>query len=84
MGFKDGLKICMWNFSGSCNKFYYFFRIFNIDIFGVLILQKCIGSRYLVPLTPTTVFVLADPFETLHGLLGRPENMHVFFLRILK
>ena len=36
--------------------FYYFFRIFNLDIFWVLILQKCIGSRYLVPLTPPTVF----------------------------
>ena len=34
-----------------------FFRIFNIDIFWVLRLQKCIGSRYLVPLTPPTVFV---------------------------
>ena len=36
--------------------FYYFVRIFNLDIFLVLILQKCIGSRYLVPLTPPTVF----------------------------
>ena len=37
--------------------FHYFFRIFNLDIFWVLILQKCIGCRYLVPLTPPTVFV---------------------------
>ena len=36
--------------------FYHFFCIFNLDIFWVLILQKCIGSRYLVPLTPPTVF----------------------------
>ena len=36
--------------------FYDFFRIFNLDIFWVLILQKHIGSRYLVPLTPLTVF----------------------------
>ena len=36
--------------------FYHFFRIFNIDFFLVLILQKSIGSRYLVPLTPPTVF----------------------------
>ena len=43
--------------------FYYFFRIFNLDIFWVLILQKRIGSRYIVPVTPTTVFT--DPFETL-------------------
>ena len=40
-------------------------------------LQKCKGSRYLVPLTPPTVF--ADPFETLHGLLGWPEDMYVVF-----
>ena len=44
------------DFSESWNNFYYFFRIFNLDIFWVLILQKCIGSRYLVPLTPPTVF----------------------------
>ena len=36
--------------------FYHFFRIFNVDIFWALILQKCIGSRYLVPSTPPTVF----------------------------
>ena len=36
--------------------FYHFFYIFNLDIFWVLILQKSIGSRYLVPLTPLTVF----------------------------
>ena len=36
--------------------FYHFFRIFNLDNFWVLILQKYIGSRYLVPLTPSTVF----------------------------
>ena len=32
--------------------FYYFLHILNLDIFLVLILQKSIGSRYLVPLTP--------------------------------
>ena len=55
---------------------YYFLHILNLDIFFVLILQKSIGSRYLVPLTPPTVF--ADPFETLHGLEW-PEDMHVEF-----
>ena len=40
-------------------------------------LQKSIGSRYLVPLTPPTV--LSDPFETLHWLLGWPEDMHLDF-----
>ena len=37
--------------------FYHFLHILNLDIFLVLILQKSIGSRYLVPLTPPTVFV---------------------------
>ena len=43
-------------FSESWNFFISFFRIFNVDIFWALILQKCIGSRYLVPSTPPTVF----------------------------
>ena len=42
--------------SESWNYFYYFLHILNLDIFWVLILQKSIGSRYLVPLTPPTVF----------------------------
>ena len=52
----DGLKICMWFFQNPEIIFYHFFRIFNLDIFWALILQKCIGSRYLVPSTPPTVF----------------------------
>ena len=75
--FKDGLKICMWFFQNPEINFYYFLDILNIDIFLVLILQKRIGSRYLVPLIPPTV--LADPFETLHRLLGWPEDMHLVF-----
>ena len=54
--FKDGLKICMWFFQNPEIIFYHFFRIFNLVIFRFLVLQKCIGSRYLVPLTPPTVF----------------------------
>ena len=46
--------------------FYHFFCIFNLDIFLVLILQKRIGSRYLDPVTPTTV--LSRSFETLQVL----------------
>ena len=51
-----------WKYAGGFFRilkyfFYYFFRIFNLDIFWVLILQKCIGCRYLVPLTPPTFFV---------------------------
>ena len=36
--------------------FYHFLHILNLDIFWVLILQKSIGSRYLVRLTSPTVF----------------------------
>ena len=32
--------------------FYHIFCIFNLDFFGALILQKCIGSMYLVRATP--------------------------------
>ena len=34
--------------------FYYIFCIFNLDFFRALILQKCIGSMYLVRATPPT------------------------------
>ena len=34
--------------------FYYIFCIFNFDFFRALILQKCIGSMYLVRATPPT------------------------------
>ena len=54
--FKDGLKICMWFIQNPEIIFYHFLHVFNLDIFWVLILQKSIGSRYLVPLTPPTVF----------------------------
>ena len=35
--------------------FYYIFFIFNLDFFRALILQKCIGSMYLVRATSPTV-----------------------------
>ena len=66
--------MCMWFFQNPAIIFYHFFRIFNLDIFLVLILQKSIGSRYFVPQ------FLADPFETLHGLL---EINFYYFLHIL-
>ena len=56
----------MWFFQNPEIIFYYFFCIFNLDIFLVLILQKRIGSRYLDPVTPTTV--LSRSFETLQVL----------------
>ena len=54
--FKDGLKICMWFIQNPEIIFCHFLHVLNLDIFLVLILQKSIGSRYLVPLTPPTVF----------------------------
>ena len=54
--FKDVLKICMWFIQNPEIMFYHFLHVLNLDIFWVLILQKSIGSRYLVPLTPPTVF----------------------------
>ena len=35
--------------------YHIFFFIFNLDFFRALILQKCIGSMYLLPATPPTV-----------------------------
>ena len=54
--FKDGLKMCVCFFQNPEIIFYHFLHILNLDIFLVLILQKSIGSRYLVPLNPPTVF----------------------------
>ena len=54
--FNDGLKIWMWFIQNPEVIFYHFLHVLNLDIFWVLILQKSIGSRYLVPLTPPTVF----------------------------
>ena len=71
--FKDGLKICMWFFQHPEIIFYYFLHILNLNIFWVLILQKSIGSRYLVPLTPPTVF--GRSFWNFTW----PEDMHVVF-----
>ena len=62
--------------------FYHFFRIFNLDIFLVLILQKHIGSRYLVPITPTTV--LSRSFWNFTGTLRMVWRFACGFFRILK
>ena len=62
--------------------FYHFFHILNLDIFWVLILQKCIGSRYLVPLTPPTVF--GRFFWNFTGVLRMVWRYACGFFRILK
>ena len=62
--------------------FYYFFRIFNLDIFWALILQKYIGSRYLVPSTPPTV--LGQSFWNFTRALRMVWKYACGFFRILK
>ena len=59
--------------------FYYIFFIFNLDFFRALILQKCIGSVYLVRATPPKF--PADLFESLHTLLGWSEDMNFVFFQ---
>ena len=85
-----------WNFTGAFRMVwryaYCFFQnpeiifitffafLTYLHFFRALILQKCIGSMYLVHAIPQ-----ADPFETLLTLLRWSEDMHiVFFFRILK
>ena len=82
MGFYDGLEICMWIFQNPEIIFYHFFRIFNLDILWVLILQKRIGCRYLVPVTPTTV--LSRSFWKFTGALRMVWRYACGFFRILK
>ena len=72
----------MWFFQNPEIIFYHFFRIFNLDIFWVLILQKRIGSRYLVPVTPTTV--LSGSFWNFTGALRMVWRYACVFFRILK
>ena len=69
-------------FSESWNYFYHFFRIFNLDIFWALILQKCIGSRYLVTSTPPTVF--GQSFWNFTGALRMVWRYACGFFRIMK
>ena len=52
--FQDGLKICILFLQNPEIIFYHIFCIFNLDFFRALILQKCIGSMYLVHATPPT------------------------------
>ena len=81
-GFKDGLKVCTWFFQNPEIIFYHFFRIFNLDIFWVLKLQKRIGSRYLDPVTPTTI--LSRSFWNFTGALRMVWRYACGFFRILK
>ena len=71
--------------------FYHFLHILNLDIFWVLLLQKCIGSRYLVPLTPPTVFgrsfwnftwAFRMAWRYACGFFQNPEIIFYHFFRI--
>ena len=62
--------------------FYYFYRIFNLDIFRALILQICIWSIYLVSATPPTVF--GESFWNFTVVFRMVWRYAYCFLRILK
>ena len=72
----------MWFFQNPEIIFYHIFCIFNLDIFWVLILQKRIGSRYLDPVTTTTV--LSRSFLNFTGALRMVWRYVCVFFRILK
>ena len=59
-----------------------FFCIFNLDFFRALILQKCIGSMYLLPATPPTV--LGQSFSNFTGAYRMVWRYAYCFFRILK
>ena len=62
--------------------FYHIFCIFNLDFFRALILQKCIGSMYLLPATPPTV--LGQSFSNFTGAFRMVWRYAYCFFRILK
>ena len=70
-------------FSESWNYFLsHFFFIFNLDFFQALILQKCIGSMYLLPATPPTV--LGQSFWNFTHAFRMVWRYAYCFFRILK
>ena len=69
-------------FSESWRYFYYIFCIFNLDFFRALILQKYIGSMYLLPATPPTV--LGQSFSNFTGTFRMVWRYAYCFFRILK
>ena len=80
--FKDGLKICILFLQNPEIIFYHIFCIFNLDFFRALILQKCIGSMYLLPTTPPTV--LGQSFSNFTGSFRMVWRYAYCFFRILK
>ena len=80
--FSDGLKICILFLQNPEIIFYHIFCIFNLDFFRALILQKCIGSVYLLPATPPTV--LDQSFSDFTGAFRMVWRYAYCFFRILK
>ena len=80
--FKDGLKICILFFQNPEIIFFHIFFIFNLDFFRALILQKCIGSMYLLPATPPTV--LGQSFSNFTGAFRMVWRYVYCFFRIQK
>ena len=62
--------------------FYHTFCIFNLGFFRALILQKCIGSMYLLPATSPTVF--GQYFSNFTGAFRMVWRYAYCFFRILK
>ena len=62
--------------------FYHIFFIFNLGFFRALILQKWIGSMYLLPATPPTV--LGQSFSNFTGAFRMVWRYAYYFFRILK
>ena len=69
-------------FSESWNYFLSIFFIFNLDFFRALILQKLIGSMYLLPATPPTV--LGQFFSNFTDAFRMVWRYAYWFFRILK
>ena len=81
--FYDGLKICiLFFFQNPEIIFYHILCIFNLDFFRALILQKCIGSMYLLPATPSTI--LGQSFANFTGAFRMVWRYAYCFFRILK
>ena len=69
-------------FSESWNYFFITLVAFLTDFFRALILQKCIGSMYLLPATPPTV--LGQSFSNFTGAFRMFWSYAYGFFRILK
>ena len=76
------MKICILFFQDSEIIFYHIFFIFNLDFFRALILQKCIGSMYLLLASPPTV--LGQSFSNFTGAFRMVRRYAYYFFRILK